>query len=74
VGRWATGRSLLANRRSYACTWSVLGCRPGKTLPMLIVPAYAPTGADGAAERKGGARGRRRAEEAHPSRAARARG
>jgi hypothetical protein len=55
VGRWATGRSLLANRRSCACTWSVLGCRPGKTLPMLIVPAYAPTGADGAAERKGGA-------------------
>ena len=25
VGRWATGRSLLANRRSCACTWSVLG-------------------------------------------------
>jgi hypothetical protein len=52
VGRWATSRSLRANRRFDTCAISVLGCRPGKTLPMLIAPAYAPTGAHSAAEDK----------------------
>jgi hypothetical protein len=33
VGRWATGRSLLANRKFDTCILSLLRCQPGRTLP-----------------------------------------
>jgi hypothetical protein len=51
------GSVAIANRRSSACISSVLGCRPGKTLPMLIVPADAPDGAGLAQRRSRGRRG-----------------
>jgi hypothetical protein len=33
VGRWATGRSLLANRKFDTCTLSLLRYQPGRTFP-----------------------------------------
>jgi len=45
VGRWATGRSLTREPQVGTCALSVLGRRNGKTLPLLIVLAYARLGA-----------------------------
>jgi hypothetical protein len=59
VGRWATGRSLLANRRLGTCTIRVLGCQPDRMLPTVTVPAALRVAGRYAAERQRRSVGRR---------------